>query len=455
MTPGQNPPRWSAAAPALLGAFDRDALALSRYAAAGAGLLADLPPKPDRSPEQLALAADVHRCCRRARSVFLHEYARPLYNTLTAGRTRRPRLAELAYAAAELVPGLVPTAEQITAERLHIQADKEGWEIDQGILFRALFRVPEVGAHLLDSMLAPTPRAQRLLPAFAAEGLVELGAVRLERHGETAHLTVRNLHCLNAEDDALIEDMETAVDLVLLDEQVSVGVLRGGPMTHPRYLGRRVFSAGVNLIDLYRGQISFVDFMLRREVGYISKLMRGLLVDDDWAAWPRRTLDKPWLAAVDGFAIGGGMQLLLAVDRVVAANDAYLSLPAAQEGIVPGVANLRLSRHTGGRLAREVILGGRKLWASEPAARAVVDEAVDAQRMDEAVRAHAERLAAPAVRANRRMLNLADEPTDRFREYLAEFSVEQALRIYGSDVIEKVRLTADRARRAEAVGSHG
>ena len=207
-------------------------------------------------------------------------------------------------------------------------------------------------------------------------------------------------------------------------------------MSHPRYRGRRIFSAGINLKALHAGGISLVDFLLRRELGYISKLLRGLLVEDG-TRWESPTLHKPWVAAVDGFAIGGGMQLLLVFDHVLAAADAYFSLPAAHEGIVPGTANFRLTRSAGPRLGRQIILGGRRIWASEPAARLVVDEVVEPANMDEAVERSLRSLQGPAVAANRRMLNLAEESPDEFRRYIAEFAVQQALRLHSADVTGK------------------
>jgi thioesterase DpgC len=208
-------------------------------------------------------------------------------------------------------------------------------------------------------------------------------------------------------------------------------------MSHPRYRGKRVFSAGINLKALNSGDISLVDFLLCRELGYISKLVRGVLVGDR-SSWHPPTIQKPWVAAVDGFAIGGGMQLLLALDHVIAAADSYFSLPAAQEGIVPGAANFRLSRSVGPRLSRQIILGGRRIWASEPAASLLVDEVVEPTGMDEAVERSLDRLQSTAVSANRRMLNLAEEPSDEFRRYIAEFAVQQALRLYSADVLGKV-----------------
>ena len=192
-------------------------------------------------------------------------------------------------------PGLVPTEGQLAVERTRPQAEKEGLEIDQGIFFSGLLRSPSAGPHLLAAMLRPTPRA--------------LGGV--------AWLTLCRDDCLNAEDNRQVEDMETAVDLALLDPEVNVRLIRGAEMTHPKYRGKRVFSAGINLKALSAGKISLADFLLRRELGYIQKLIRRLSMQDT-ASWRSRTVDKPWI----GFAIGGGFQLLLVADHVIAASDA-------------------------------------------------------------------------------------------------------------------------------------
>lgn len=167
----------------------------------------------------------------------------------------------------------------------------------------------------------------------------------------------------------------------------------------------------------------------------ISASSCGILVED--GTWHSSSVQKPWVAAVDGFAIGGGMQLLFAFDHVIAASGSYFSLPAAQEGIVPGAANFRL-RSVGPWLSRQIILEGRRIWASERVARLLVDEVVEPPGMEEAIQRSLDRLQSPAVVANRHMLNFAEEPPDEFRSYMAEFAVRQALRLYSKDVIEKV-----------------
>ncbi|MGF1425449.1 (3,5-dihydroxyphenyl)acetyl-CoA 1,2-dioxygenase DpgC [Kitasatospora sp. LaBMicrA B282] len=407
-----------------------------------ADLLAALPEPAHRTPEQRERAGEAKNLARAVRSRFMTRHGEAVYRELTADHVLDLRLPELVAGAAAAFPGLVPSAEQLAVEQGRLQADKEGLEIDQGIFLREVLRSPTAGRHLIDAMALPTDRALALLPEFRRTGQLDLGSVRLERRGSAAHLTIVRTDCLNAEDNRHVEDMETAVDLALLDPGVSVGLLRGGEMTHPRYQGRRVFSSGINLKSLHAGQISLVDFLLRRELGYINKLLRGLRVDHA-GAWHTPVIEKPWVAAVDTFAIGGGAQLLMVFDRVLAASDSYVSLPAAQEGIVPGAGNLRLGRLAGGRISRQVVLWGRRIHATEPDAGYLLDEVVEPDRLDAAVARSLDRLDSPAVVTNRRMLNLAEEPPRLFQQYMAEFAMQQSLRLYSEDVIGKVgRFTA-------------
>ncbi|GAA3067595.1 (3,5-dihydroxyphenyl)acetyl-CoA 1,2-dioxygenase DpgC [Streptosporangium carneum] len=398
-------------------------------------LLARLPAPSARTSAQRDAASSALDKVRGMRADYVEAHAEEIYAELTSGLTRHLRIDELVRAAARAYPGLVPTDEQMAAEQSRQQAEKEGREIDQGIFLRGILRAPKAGPHLLNAMLRPTPRALQLLPEFAESGVVRMEAVELRRRDGVAYLTLCRDDCLNAEDAQQVDDMETAVDLALLDPRVRVGLLRGGEMSHPRYRGRRVFCAGINLKKLSAGDISLVDFLLRRELGYIHKIVRGVFTDGSWHS---KMIDKPWVAAVDSFAIGGGAQLLLVFDHVLAASDAYISLPAATEGIIPGAANYRLTRFTGPRTARQVILGGRRIRADEPDARLMVDEVVPPGEMDEAIDRALARLDGDAVPANRRMLNLAEEPPEAFGRYMAEFALQQALRVYGKDVIGKV-----------------
>ncbi|MFF5176178.1 (3,5-dihydroxyphenyl)acetyl-CoA 1,2-dioxygenase DpgC [Micromonospora sp. NPDC000089] len=430
------------------GDLHRDARTLAQLASIVEELLELLPSRSMRTPDEQRRADYLLAPARAARRAFLATHVDAVYDVLTDNRSRHLRLGDLMFAAAERFPGLVPDRARMRAEAGLIQAERDGWEIDQAILCSAVLGSPVPGRHLIDAMLRPTVRSTSLAKDFRQTGRIELDSVRVERRGPAAHVTFHNPHCLNAEDNQLIADLETAVDLVLLDPQVRVGVLRGGTVDHPRYQGRRVFSAGINLKSLRNGEISFVDFLLGRELGYLHKIWRGLLTDPETNTWVGRTVQKPWVGAVDTFAIGGGMQLLLVLDLVIADTDAYFSLPAAAEGIVPGVGPLRLARITGPRLARQILLGGRRIDAAEADGRLICDEVVPSSGMDTSIEKAVNDLAAPAVAANRRMLHLAEEPLDLYREYLAEFAVVQATRAYSADVLAKVEQRWQRSHSA-------
>ncbi|MEY9894347.1 thioesterase DpgC [Catenulispora sp. MAP5-51] len=400
-------------------------------------LLAALPEPDRRSDTERTTAEQAKDRVRALRCAFLDTHVDAVYDELTSARTRYLRIDELAAAAAVRFPGLVPSRPDLDAERARPQSGKEGHEIDQGIFFSRVLGSPASGAHLLDAMLRPTARALELLPEYLETGRADLGPVRIRHDGGAARITMCGADCLNAEDARQADAMETAVDLALLDPRTQVGLLRGGVMSHPRYSGRRVFSAGINLKALHHGGIPLVDFLLKRELGYLHKILRGVLIDDP-AQWRSRTVERPWVAAVDGFAIGGGTQLLLLFDHVLAAADSYFSLPAAQEGIIPGASNFRLGRSTGARLSRGLVLDSRRIRATEPEARLLADEVVEPEELDDAVERSLLRFRGTAVTANRRMLNLAEEPVDAFRRYMAEFALQQALRIHDEDVIGKV-----------------
>jgi (3,5-dihydroxyphenyl)acetyl-CoA 1,2-dioxygenase len=142
------------------------------------------------------------------------------------------------------------------------------------------------------------------------------------------------------------------------------------------------------------------------------------------------TIEKPWIGAVDGFAIGGGCQILLALDYVLAASDAYMTLPARKEGIIPGAANLRLWRFTGDRIARQAILNGRRLDCDTPEGRLICDEIAPPAALDAALERVVNDLTSSGIvsaAGNRRAFRVGQEPLDTFRRYMAVYAREQAL----------------------------
>src|SRR3954468_13614090 len=270
---------------------------------------------------------------RAAREERIRAGVEDIYEELTDGLTRSLRMAELGYAAAERHPDLLPTRAAIVAERELLQKDKQGLEIDQGVFLAHVLAHPRCGPHLVHAMAQPKAEALERLeeprptPSVEPRGArAALGVARVDRDGEVGLVTTQNHKFLNSEDDPSVAALETAVDLVLLDDAIAVGVLRGAPAVHAKYAGRRIFGSGLNLPPLYYGKTSLVEFMLEREVGALSKMYRGHdLADPAAGEWLEDRREKPFIGVVESFAIGGSCQILLVLDRVIAETGSYFN----------------------------------------------------------------------------------------------------------------------------------
>ena len=364
-----------------------------------------------------------------------------IYDDLTDGLRRQLRISDLVYAAAELFPDQLPTRAAIAAERELLQKDKQGLEINQGVFVAHVLAHRRSGFHLMHAMSQPTPGAIARLEDFRRSGSVDLGPIRVDRDGDIGYVTVQNHAFLNSEDDASTAALEVAVDLVLLDDGILVGVLRGAPATHPKYAGRRLLGSGINLTHLYHGKISLLEFLLERELGQVGKMYRGhdLGPFDETELESRR--EKPWIAAVDGFAIGGACQWLLVVDRVVAEAGSHFVLPARKEGIIPGCANLRLPRIVGERAARQALFFNRSFAADDADGQLLADEVVPTSDMDDAIRRAAAELTSAGMTSavgNRRALRVAQEPLDLFRRYMSNYARDQAYCLYSPALIDNL-----------------
>jgi len=248
----------------------------------------------------------------------------------------------------------------------------------------------------------------------------------IERVGKTSVVTMCNPRYLNAEDETTLAGLETAIDLALLDPHSEICVIRGDTVTHTKHAGKRLFGAGINLTHLYQGRIRFLWYMLR-DLGLVNKLYRGLALPE--VPPEEDGIEKLWIAAVEGFAIGGHCQLLLAMDQVIAGKDAYMTLPARKEGIIPGAANLRLPRHVGPRIARQAILAERRIDCASPEGRLICDYIVAPDAMDfeiDRLVKHISGAGVVSAAGNRRALRIAEEPLDAFRRYMAVYAREQA-----------------------------
>jgi thioesterase DpgC len=420
---------WLRARPEGTTSLESDAARYGRFWALGAALLGRLPAKPARNDAERTAAAALIDLGRKARSDFLRSHATTVYAALTGDRSRFVRLEELCATAAEAFPGLVPSRAELAREATLVQRDKDGCEVDQGIFLAHALADERAGRHLCHAMLLPRAESAARLAELEARGALDLPGARLVRRGRALELSMRNPEVLNAEDATTLEGFESAIDVALLDPASEVCVLRGDPVAHPRYGGARVFGAGINLTHLYHGRIPFLWFLVR-DMGAVNKLYRGLARPDIDPEHPAaEPIEKLWIAAVERFAIGGHCQLLLVMDQVIAERDAYMTLPARKEGIIPGAANLRLARFVGARAARQAVLADRRTDFDSPEGRLVCDELVEPGGMERALDARVAALTGSGMvsaAGNRRAFRIGEEPLDAFRRYMATYAWEQA-----------------------------
>ena len=129
---------WLQALPDRSTDFSADRTRYSGYWLKSARLLGQLPPKAQRKGPEQAAAQSIQDAARDARVRFLRRHADAVYDALTVRRSCFVRVEELVTRAAGVVPGLVPTAQEIAAEEGCLQRDKDGLEIDQGLFVSAV-----------------------------------------------------------------------------------------------------------------------------------------------------------------------------------------------------------------------------------------------------------------------------------------------------------------------------
>ncbi len=191
----------------------------------------------------------------------------------------------------------------------------------------------------------PASTVAREPASRAAKGPAEFEQLLYEQDGPVARITLHRPDRHNALSMRLSEELTTALELVRDATTVKVLVIQGAGGT---------FCAGDDITEM--GQWGDANEIVRRVRGY--QRMADMLAD----------LDKVTVAAVDGFAVGGGLEITMACDFVVAAARARWGMPEVDVGITPGWGGTtRMTRLIGRRMTKEVNL----LGALYPAARAV------------------------------------------------------------------------------------
>ncbi len=209
--------------------------------------------------------------------------------------------------------------------------------------------------------------------------------VLMRREGHVAIITMNRPHVMNAVNAEMSVAMEACIDELLEDSDLRVGILTGAG---------RAFSAGADLKEVAAG----------RSLQAPHQRERG------WGGFMRKMVDKPLIAAVNGYALGGGTEMMLACDLAVVGESAKLGLPEVRRGIIAaGGGLLRLPRRVPQAIAMQLALTGDPITAMTAQQwglvnRVVPDDEVLATAVDLATKIAAN--APLAVQASKRMIQL-------------------------------------------------
>ncbi|MHA6618544.1 enoyl-CoA hydratase/isomerase family protein [Pseudonocardia sp. DLS-67] len=180
--------------------------------------------------------------------------------------------------------------------------------------------------------------------------MTEEPSVRAERHGAVELLTLNRPRKLNAFDLPMLTELDAHLVRVAADRDVRAVVLTGGP---------RAFSAGADI----RGYVDAPPVQLRTIAETAGAVCRRIA-----------EMPVPTVAAVRGLALGGGFEVVLSCDLVVASEGAALGLPETELGLIPGWGGTqRLTRLVGVHRALELILTAGRLDAGEAQRLGVVN----------------------------------------------------------------------------------
>jgi enoyl-CoA hydratase len=212
-------------------------------------------------------------------------------------------------------------------------------------------------------------------------------SILIEKHERVGLVRLNRPQALNALNGVLMTELMDALAEFDADEQIGAIVITGSD---------RAFASGADIKEM--AEASAVDMLLHDNIGQFDRI---------------RQVHKPVIAAVSGWCLGGGNELAISCDMIVASESARFGQPEINIGVIPGAGGTqRLTRAVGKSIAMEMILNSRFLTADEALAYGLVSRVVPVERyLDEALSLAAEIAArAPlAVRLAKEAVNHAFE----------------------------------------------
>ncbi|MEX2144216.1 MAG: enoyl-CoA hydratase-related protein [Anaerolineales bacterium] len=226
--------------------------------------------------------------------------------------------------------------------------------------------------------------------------------ILIEMHGRVALLRLNRPEAMNALNTPLMIELMDTLERLDADEAVGAFVLTGDG---------RAFAAGADIKEM--AESSSIELLLK---GHISPFDRI------------KKISKPIIAAVSGWCLGGGNELALSCDLIVASESARFGQPEINLGVIPGAGGTqRLTRALGKTLAMEMVLNNRTLTAEEAQRFGLVNRVVPIETYENAALELASEIASRAPLAVR----LAKEAINRALEtHLADGIAEERQAFY-------------------------
>lgn len=185
---------------------------------------------------------------------------------------------------------------------------------------------------------------------------LELETMRCSVEGPLARLRFNRPEALNAANRAWVNDLITATRHLAQAESLRAVIVSGEG---------RAFCSGLDVKELAQGNL---------HTEWFETWERGVSALED--------LDAITIAAIHGYCLGGGLQVAIACDLLLASDNAVLSIPAVKEGVVADLGPMRLARQIGAAPARRLCLLGRRFSAQEGQALGLITEVVPPDQLE-------------------------------------------------------------------------
>jgi enoyl-CoA hydratase/carnithine racemase len=186
---------------------------------------------------------------------------------------------------------------------------------------------------------------------------LELETMRCEVNGQLGRLRLNRPQALNAANWAWVHDLVTATNYLAQNAEIHVIIVSGEG---------RAFCSGLDTKELARGNLT-IDWFATWEQGVTTLA----------------NLNAITICAIQGYCLGGGLQVALACDLRIASTDAILSIPAVREGLVAALGPMRLTRLIGAGPAKQLCLLGHRFGPEEGLALGLINEVVAPDKLEE------------------------------------------------------------------------